>query len=95
MEMHDIMTLLFTVWLGVSIGAFIFGIVLTFKKHWSFIALALVGALSLCGSIYTAKRYGDAYNDPENTYQRLKDNLSNADKELRKFYIDHPEFEGQ
>ncbi len=95
MELHDIISILFTVWLGISFGAFIYGFVLVFKKHVGFIALALIGALSICGSIYTAKRYSKSYNDPENTYQRLKDNFSKADKELRKFYIDHPEFEGQ
>jgi len=97
--MHAIIYILYKVWIAVSIGAIIGGMIGVFRKHIAFVILAIFGALSLVGSIYLCKTYVDNYNNPTATYRRLKGDISKAEeellkanKELQKFYIDYPEF---
>ncbi len=48
----------------------------------------LIFALSLAFTI----RFLKIYNSPDITYERLQNNIDEAEKELQKFYIDYPEF---
>ena len=97
--MHEIIFILYKIWIVVSIGAIIGGMIGVFRKHIAFIAVSILGVISLFGSIYLCKRDVDEYKNPTNTYKRLKGDISKAEeellkanKELQKFYIDYPEF---
>ena len=54
-----------------------------------YLCFGVVFFLSLITFVIVAT---DRYNEPENQYERLLNNVDKANKELQKFYIDHPEF---
>ena len=54
-----------------------------------YLCFGVVFFLSLITSVIKAT---DKYNEPENKYERLLNDIDKANKELQKFYIDYPEF---
>ena len=80
--------------IGIALGLILLfaGIILVFSKNdSSFYIMVGVGFLflfSVIPLVLSLKKYYSA----EETYKRLTNIIDSAEKELRKFYIDHPEF---
>lgn len=80
--------------IGIALGLVLLfaGIILVFSKNDSSFYI-MVGAgflflFSVIPLVLSLKKYYSA----EETYKRLTSIIDNAEKELQKFYIDHPEF---
>lgn len=81
-------------WLTISlIVAIVFGIILKVCENETLAVISFIlcvtGGLSLLIGFCVVLVQEDK---PEERYERLLRNLDNANKELQKFYIDHPEF---
>ena len=80
--------------MGVSLGLILLfsGIILVFsqdnEKFYIMVGIGILFLFSAIPLISNLKKYYSA----EETYKRLTNNIDSAEKNLQKFYIDHPEF---
>ena len=77
---------------GLGLGLIFAGIILAFsendEKFYIMVGIGFLFLFSVIPLVSSLKKYHSA----EETYKRLTNNIDNAEKELQKFYIDHPEF---
>ena len=77
---------------ALGLGLLFTGIMLFFlEKDERFYIMAGIGFLFLFSVIPLVSSL-KKYDSVEETYKRLTNNIDSAEKDLQKFYIDHPEF---
>lgn len=64
----------------------------TFDKDKGYIITAIIGLVISAISLFFIVKYCRLSNTTEVVHERLLNDLDKAEKELQKFYIDHPEF---
>jgi hypothetical protein len=57
-----------------------------------YIITAIIGLVIFYVSLFFVIKYYKLFNSPNVVHERLLDDLDKAEKELQKFYIDHPQF---
>ena len=64
----------------------------TSSYNRGYIITAIIGLVIFTISLFFVVKYYKLFNSLDVVYKRLLNDLNKADKELQKFYIDHPEF---
>ena len=62
------------------------------KLSKAYVITGIIGIIIVVISLPIVIRSWKIYYSPELSHERLLDGLDKAEKELQKFYIDHPEF---
>lgn len=57
-----------------------------------YIIAGIIGLVIFFISLFFVVKYYKLSNSPNVVHERLLNNLNKAEKELQKFYIDHPQF---
>lgn len=57
-----------------------------------YLIAGIIGLVIFVISLFFLVKYYRLYNSPNVVHERLLNGLDKAEKELQKFYIDHPEF---
>lgn len=62
------------------------------KLNKRYVITGIIGFIIFIISLFIFVKYCKIYYSPELSHGRLLNDLDKAEKELQKFYIDHPEF---
>ena len=62
------------------------------KLNKRYVITSIIGFIIFIISLPIFVRYCKIYYSPELSHERLLNGFNKAEKELQKFYIDHPEF---
>ena len=57
-----------------------------------YLIAGMIGLVVFFISLFFVVKYYKLFNSLENVHERLLNDLDKAEKELKKFYIDHPQF---
>lgn len=83
------------VFLAMTIVFFIVNLINGYREiddNKVYIITAMIGLVIFYVSLFFVIKYYKLFNSPNVVHERLLDDLDKAEKELQKFYIDHPQF---